>query len=381
MIIKIYGTESLGVRGLSCSVELKTRKIFIDPGIALGWTRHGLLPHPFQISIGAEIKKKIIDELKTSTDVIFSHFDGDHCPLSDPNPYQLGILDIKSSLPDCRIWAKGIDNSPEMQQKRGKELSEILNRDFVNAEGKKDGPLEFSLPVPHGERGSRKSMIMMTWIEEDGVTFVHASDIQLLEERTIEKILSWKPDIVLASGPPLYRYSSPAFTIQRENAWSNAKKLAGNADTLILDHHLLRDEEGIVWLDRLKHTTGNKIFCAAEFMGREPLLLEAWRKELYEWLPVPGDWHENYTGGKVNADQYRARGWEILISKGKIKPCKWFAVCPIREFTENGKLDSYWIENYCLVSNESCVRYQMEEKGKYHPDNMLPDGEIADSLC
>ena len=67
MIIKILGAESLGVRGLSCSVELKNRKIFIDPGIALGWSRHGFLPHPFQVAIGRGIRKKMIEEQKIWT--------------------------------------------------------------------------------------------------------------------------------------------------------------------------------------------------------------------------------------------------------------------------------------------------------------------------
>lgn len=378
MVIKIYGTESLGVRGLSCAVELSNRKIFIDPGIALGWTRFGLLPHPFQIAVGAVIREKIIHELAASTDVIFSHFDGDHCPLSDPNPYQLGIEDIKNSLLNCQIWTKGIENSPEMQRQRGIELRQMLNKELPNSEGKKDGPLEFSLPVPHGEHNTRKSMIMMTRIKEEGLTFVHASDIQLLEEATIEIILDWKPDIVLASGPPLYRYSSPEFNLQRENSRNNAEKLAKNVGTLILDHHLLRGREGIEWLKSLKQTTRNKVLCAAEFMQREPLFLEAWRNDLYKWLPVPDDWHEKYAQGKADAENYRAEGWKILISKGKVKPCKWYYVCPVREYTEKGKLERYWTENYCLISNKTCVRYQMEERGEYHPDNMLPDGEIAE---
>ena len=60
MMIQIIGAESLGVRGLSCSVELKNRKIFIDPGIALGLYRYRLLPHPFQIAVGAGIRKWIL---------------------------------------------------------------------------------------------------------------------------------------------------------------------------------------------------------------------------------------------------------------------------------------------------------------------------------
>lgn len=45
-----------------------------------------------------------------------------------------------------------------------------------------------------------------------------------------------------------------------------------------------------------------------------------------------------------------------------------------------GKLDKKWVENYCLVDNHDCIRYQMEEKGVYHADNMLPDGSIQKDL-
>jgi len=380
MIIKIFGTESLGVRGLSCSVELNSRKIFIDPGIALGWSRYGFLPHPFQIAIGVEIRKKIIKELEDASDVIFSHFDGDHCPLHDPNPYQLGIDEVKHSLSDCRIWAKGPNNSPPTQQQRREKLGEIIKKDLQNAEGMKEGPLEFSPPVPHGPQDREDSMVMMSKIEEEGVTFVHASDIQLLDERTVEKVLDWKPDIVLASGPPLYHYRSSSFQMERESAWKNAIELSKNVDTLIIDHHLLRSEEGIEWLEELKHTAKRKVLCAADFMKREPIFLEAWRKELNEWLPVSKDWHEDYKQGNIDLDQYRIRGWESLITNQKIKPCKWYYACPIRQYTEKGKLERYWIENYCLVNNNNCIRYQMEEKGEYHPDNMLPDGAIRKDL-
>jgi hypothetical protein len=32
------------------------------------------------------------------------------------------------------------------------------------------------------------------------------------------------------------------------------------------------------------------------------------------------------------------------------------------------------------VGNKDCVRYQKEERGEYHPDNMLPNGEIKEDL-
>jgi hypothetical protein len=52
----------------------------------------------------------------------------------------------------------------------------------------------------------------------------------------------------------------------------------------------------------------------------------------------------------------------------------------MKKYYEMGKLDKKWIEGYCKGDWKSCVRYKMEKAGEYHPDNMLPDGGIDDSL-
>ena len=62
------------------------------------------------------------------------------------------------------------------------------------------------------------------------------------------------------------------------------------------------------------------------------------------------------------------------------KICKWYFCCPIKYYVESGKLERKWIEEYCLISNIDCVRYEMEENGIEHPDNMLPNGEIREGL-
>jgi len=312
MKVEILGTESLGVRGLSCVVELKDRKIVIDPGIALGYQRHGLLPHPFQVAIGAAIREKIIEALKEATDIVISHFHGDHIPLPNPNPYQLGIDQVVGLLRHSKLWVKGPEGLSPLTKARRESLSCALFKEFPNPEGKKFGPLTFSLPVPHGELGEKRGKVMMTKIEEDNQVFVHASDIQLLNEGPIQKILEWHPTVVLASGPPLYLSLFSLSRIQRERAWKNAVYLARNVDTLILDHHLLRSEEGIKWLKRLARTTKNKVVSAADFVKRKSLFLETWRKELYQILPVPAKWHQNYAQRKVNFDYYRIKGWEAL---------------------------------------------------------------------
>ena len=62
------------------------------------------------------------------------------------------------------------------------------------------------------------------------------------------------------------------------------------------------------------------------------------------------------------------------------KVCKWYDVCPMKRFYEQGKLERKWVDRFCRGDYETCVRYQMEERGEPHPDNMLPNGEIREDL-
>jgi hypothetical protein len=62
------------------------------------------------------------------------------------------------------------------------------------------------------------------------------------------------------------------------------------------------------------------------------------------------------------------------------KVCKWYEVCPMKRFYEQGKLEKKWIEEYCKGDYQRCVRYWMEERGEPHPDNLLPNGEIRREL-
>ena len=62
------------------------------------------------------------------------------------------------------------------------------------------------------------------------------------------------------------------------------------------------------------------------------------------------------------------------------KVCKWYEACPLKRFYEQGKLEKKWIDRFCKGDCESCVRYQMEEMGELHPDNMLPNGELKEDL-
>src|SRR6056297_987692 len=306
MHIKILGTESLGVRGLCCSVETKERKILIDPGIALGYSRHGLLPHPFQVVVGRMIRDKIISAFISATDVVISHYHGDHVPLVDANPYQLQTTQIQNVKDDFRFWAKGLSGLHKNMRGRARELSSFFRRDLEDVEGKSYGAISFSEAVAHGKADSHLGEVMMTKIEGQKRAFVHASDIQLLNREAIEQILEWQPDIVLSSGPPLYLHRLSKRMI--DMAWENAVTLSKSVDTLILDHHIMRSEQGFIWLKRLSDKTGKQVICAADFMKRPRLLLEAWREQLYKDMPISKNWHENYAKGKMDFKDYRKWG-------------------------------------------------------------------------
>ena len=317
MKINILGIESLGVRGLSCTVTLRDRKILIDPGIALGWHRYGYLPHPFQIAVGRQVRDRIIAELVDATDVVFSHFDGDHVPLIEPNPYQLGINVVKESMAKTRIWAKSAEPGSKLENNRRKDIEESLDRELPPAEGQNDGALSFSMLLPHGLRSKDAVTIMMTRIEEDGRVFVHASDHQFLNDESVKEILRLDPDILLSSGPPMYLRNLSKH--KRQQAKQNAIRLSEQIRIMIIDHHILRDERGLEWVREISSATGNQVVCAAEFMGRTPLLLEAWRRDLYERLPVVDGWHKAYAAGEVGVDRYLQNGLDILEEIGHIE--------------------------------------------------------------
>ena len=302
MRIDILGAESLGVRGLCCVVETNERKIVIDPGVALGFRRHKLLPHPVQVAASERTKGKTEKALEDATDVVISHYHGDHIPLVDANPYQLPLEWVAESLKHPRLWLKGIADLSPSQVHRARALVKRLDRSFTIAEDRVDGCLSFSLPVPHGKAGSHGGNVMMTRIEDASSVFVHASDIQMLNDEAVERILIWQPSVVLASGPPVYL---PSLTLEeQEGALRRTLRLAREVDILILDHHLMRSKKGEQWLDRVSSLSGRKVICAADFMGLPRNLLEAERVLWYRKAPVPEGWHEAYARGEVDAHTY-----------------------------------------------------------------------------
>ena len=302
MKIEILGAESLGVRGLCCFVTVAEKKILIDPGMALGFLRRGQAPHPAQVATAEVIREKIIQAWGLATDIVLSHLHGDHVPLADANPYQLDAARVADVNPGVRIWTKPPEFLSARERKRSAALKERLDARWQEGTPGVD-PLQFSVPVPHGEKTEHNDRVMMTRIEDD-IVFVHAPDIQLLDDDTVDLVLGWQPDILLAGGPPLYL--EQLSSALRNRAWQNAVRLANLVDILILDHHLMRSLEGLEWLDRLFLESSRRVLCAADFMETPRRLLEAQRKTLYERMPVPLGWHQDYAEGKASTKGFHA---------------------------------------------------------------------------
>jgi len=299
--IEILGCESFGARSLACVVKTDERTILIDPGVALARLRSGLLPHPTEVAAAFMIRENVISVFGQVTDVVISHFHGDHMPMRAEDPYQLP-MEALPSLDGINFWCKGPEKISGLSLKRRRELSDFLCFPLPASEGRKSGSMDFSSPVPHGARDKGFGTVMMTRICEGDEVFVHSSDIQLLDREAVLKVLAWEPTIVFASGPPLYL--SHRVPEAGKEASENALLLARHVDTLILDHHLLRSFEGYNWLKELAGKVENRVLCAAEFMGKTPELLEAQRKALYEKMPVPSGWHEAYAKGKAGFLEY-----------------------------------------------------------------------------
>ncbi len=98
-------------------------------------------------------------------------------------------------------------------------------------------------------------------------------------------------------------------------------RLAECADSLILDHHLLRSVDGLEWLTELSSATGKRVYCAADFERVERRLFEARRQELYQAMPVPNGWHEAYARGEVSTGAFLKAVGHTSIDKGiVVKP-------------------------------------------------------------
>lgn len=279
-------SDSMGARSMATFVETKDVRIVIDPGVALGPSRYGLPPHPREWDRMQEHWREIVSYAEKADILIITHYHYDH-----HNPWDnLEIYEGK------RVLIKDPEKNINYSQKSRASffLKQLGNRAKIEiADGNKllEGGTEilFSSPVFHGTN-NRLGYVVEVLIREGDDSFLFTSDVEgpSLEDQ-VKFVLENRPKTVMVDGPMTYmlgyRYSQASL----EASIRNLLRILDVVETLVVDHHLLRDLD---WNKRISevidrgNTMKKRVLTSNELANKPLDMLEARRKELYEMYPV-----------------------------------------------------------------------------------------------
>jgi len=279
----------MGTRSMATFIESEDINIFIDPGVALGLSRYGLPPHPLELNKLNEDWKEIVKYAEKAEVIIVTHYHYDHhSPWENLNIYKDKIVLIKHPKNKINISQKGrAAFFLEAIKSLPKTIDYCDSKEYFFGDVK----IKFSKPVPHGTN-EKLGFVTEVLISDNENNFIFTSDIEgaSLKEQ-LSFIIENKPKIVYLDGPMTYmlgyRFSFKSF----EQSIKGIEKIILECplETLIIDHHLLRDIE---WKKKLNEAfkaaekKNVKIMTAAEFANKSLTMLEARRKELYKDYPV-----------------------------------------------------------------------------------------------
>ncbi len=287
--------ESLGVRSMCTRVQTRDLTILLDAGVALG-PRFGLMPHPVEYKARQEARDRI-QSAATKADVItISHYHNDH---HTPNYIDSVWLGTSPELSENTYKGKTVlvkdfrSNINTAQRRRGWMFAQAARKWASKFEVADNQTFEFGKtivrfppPVPHGESETELGWILPCIIEKGKEKVIFAPDIQgPVVESTLKLILDEKPTLLILGGPPTYlkdyRISEEFFQTALQNMGEIVKKVK----TVVVDHHLLRDEGWHEFIEPVRKSAKkvrHRLITAAELLGQDPNPLECKRKQLYE---------------------------------------------------------------------------------------------------
>ena len=266
--------ESLGVRSMATFVSTDI-KITIDPGASLGPKRYGLPPTDIENNRLNQLKSRIKDYSNRSDILTISHYHFDHF-FPNEKIYPNKTLLIKS--PENKI-----NYSQKKRNYKFEEFLDDLNVEIKYADNKifefNNTLIKFSDPVFHGKKDTKLGYVLMCSINYDEETLVHASDVQgPANEKALKWIIKEEPDYLIIGGPPTYLQGFKVDKKTIYNGIKNIKRILDQTNAkIIVDHHLVRDKN---FGNKLKNLRSDDVMTAAEYLEKENLFLEAYRKEL-----------------------------------------------------------------------------------------------------
>ncbi len=294
MRIRFVAADSLGVRSMATYVEAGGYKVFIDPGVALGPWRYGLPPHPIEREAMEEAWSRIVDLAEGSDIIILTHYHFDHfSPRRDVDRVFGGkVLYMKD--PDNNINPSQIRRSHFLLHRLREEGVDVDINVCDGVEVDLGGLyIRFSRPVKHGP-DDRLGFVVMVYLEYGGSSFLYTSDIESYVDEDVSMFIrSVDPELIYVDGPLTYLGDRVPSEVIDYSGFSLAGLLRSldNLSRVVIDHHLLRDRDYHVWLNKYLFRVMESIdvVSVAEFMGVKLNQLEAYRDILYSEHPVDRD--------------------------------------------------------------------------------------------
>jgi predicted metallo-beta-lactamase superfamily hydrolase len=285
------GFDSFGVRSMATYVETDDVKVVLDPGVSLAPLRYGLEPHYLELQRMDEVWSDIKNYSSEADVLIVTHYHYDHHDPDFPDIYGGKLVLIKDPNENINFSQRG--RASYFLDKINNLASKISIADG-NSFKFGDTLISFSKAVFHGTN-PRLGFVVEVSIRSGGEVFLYTSDVEGPSvDSQVEFILAEKPNILFVDGPMTYmlgyRYSNRSLEASIENLIRILSLRC--VETLVLDHHLLRDLKYRERVSRVYDVAGGfncRVLTAAEFSGRSVEMLEAHRKDLYEKY---GGWEE-----------------------------------------------------------------------------------------
>jgi predicted metallo-beta-lactamase superfamily hydrolase len=249
--------ESLGVRSAAYFVETRDVKVLIDPGVSLAPIRFRLPPHPIEIRAMNECWKRIKDYATRADILIITHYHFDR---------------VKQLIKGFRTLPRRVEFADAREFEFGRTL------------------IRFSPAMPHGP-DAKVGWVVQVSVREGASCFLHTSDIQgASRPEHLAFIRAENPDTLYLDGPLTYLTNAEFSAETLRASLRNICQLieATRIKTLIIDHHLLRDQH---WKSKIETVFASaqkavkKVVTAAGFLGQEDETLEARRQQLYAFDP------------------------------------------------------------------------------------------------
>jgi len=270
--------DSLGVRSMATYISTSDVGILIDPSASLAPMRYGLPPHEVEL----KALTKYVDEIKYYLGicdvVIITHYHYDHHDPGKLVPIEL----FRSKKVLVKDPLRNINTSQRIRAHNFlRKLKEVTTFEVADGNTFKFGKTEITVsrPVPHGNT-NKLGYVIMIRITCEGRSIAFSSDVEgPLDEYAVEFLSG--SDVIIVDGPPTYLAGNSYSRREIEEAVNNLVKLSLRTKKLIVDHHLLRDLNYRSIFDQVDKSSGIRPLTAADYLGLEPNLLEARRRELY----------------------------------------------------------------------------------------------------